>query len=677
MATYVQNVRFTGGSGGGFVVANTLQMWPGTDSYSAARLWQDNQGDYYDLDFELVDDSSGNDANIEPNSYSNGHTIEIRSGWTGQVLWYTTETWTTNGSKWEALDDGDATFPAAVYPRSYPSGGTTPSWRTYDTFEFRSIVEPLIVRFYYKSGGSWSVPAYEEVQIDAPWAWSYPRCDGIRIGGSPTTSFYKNGTFTRGSASVELHIFQPRNTGVSQWVDFSSYWDYMNIDSPDLSSTGSKTVNVSTNFRCGSGVSTSYNITVYGIYSYNIPDLSQNSIEYPVPTGTTIYDFIPAQATINYENSQTQSINIENSWVSGDTSLASYGVKNITITIPADRILTKEPVSRTYQFDVYISKDIPNSVAWTSTYNNVTKEIAAVKTTGASKYFWVKPCQTTISGAENYSSLRLTNSPYYSESARDLSDGTTTLHYQDVVQGTLKSAETWIEHTPDISSGVANPSVISHGMTQVYLKNNNNFQVKVYSSCTYTGVTIPALSSGYLTGLTADTRYKIEFGRDYSWTQYKKTYSGDTNIIIPASTTHFITGSNTTIVQDNGNGTQLSEDSYFWTDPKKKITRDDVDLSSRTRSIGTGTTRVFINEHYDSDHEDPHRFVVRLAGAQTGTYRVDYDDTLVFNIERSWYGNRYLSVYVTPDDSWGEFPTSTWLESDRMLYITIPQRTQS
>jgi len=663
-STYVKNVCWTiSGQGMTTYTSGSFDFPSFTSATSYTNIeigWNDAwnyNGNLCCLDWDLVDDSSGHDENVHHIYVYQGYNSGATEGW--RLLWETKEHWNTNGHCYEALDDGDIT--KHYNPSS--ADAKIDAWTTYSE-EFREVKNDyLLIKFVFESGD------YAVHYVTAPWKWRYPTNSNIQLSSGFNRSVYKNNNYSAGSGTVIAHVskwatYNPDISG-RVYYNYTLPSNYYSLSSIDTSTTGNKTVTISTNFRCKNGAAVqtaSYNVTVYGMISYNIPDLSQTEIKHPVPSGTTIYDFIPSQATASYGDGTSQTISIQNSYVSGNTDLSTPGVKNFTITIPSSATKTKETLSRSYSFNVYVSTDIPDSYFWTTNNGgSTTKGIAAVKTYGDSKYFWVKPSIVNVSGSSNYSSLKLYSSPYYGQSSINLTDNSYTLHYGDVLKGTLKSTESWSTYTPNIQS-MSGPSVNGKSKTVINLKNNNNFEIQVYSSCSYI-LSIGANSVGSMTGLTGGTNYYIDYRCDYRQDDYVKTYSGPTNKTIAYDdNTYNLTGGNSTSTTTSYKKAKSSKVTIT-TNPKTNL--EGVSYHTQTTNY---TVIVYI------DATGPaYPCKINYWGVKSGNLVLNDGYSSNVTVDRSWDGDRTLYLQHVPynDEQTREFNSSS------TVAVTIPKRTAS
>ena len=536
MATYVKNVRFGGVSGStkptfswkqdsngniGQFINPRRSMWSATGSTYQIT-------DYIYLYFSLVDDSSGHDANVLG--------VIIKGATSNIIYWNSDERFTTNGDKSINMmpDNIEEFVPEDTVDLFCPF-----SWTSYNGEAFQARTENLNITFILESGGSWYVPSSETVTIPSPFSWTLPKCTALSFSGSYPTSFYKNDTFSTSGLIVKGRM-EGTNGAYSLYTLPS---DYYYIYSPNMSSAGTKSVLVQSTFRSGNAVSKSYNITVYGISSYNLGNLrnveSGNKLKYPV-SDTNIATYIPTQATINYDNGQTQTIAINSSYVSGDTDLTSYGIKYFTITIPASLTYTQDAVSQDYAIDVYTSTDIADSYAWaTNNGGSTTKYITLVKDT-TNKVFWAKPCILTVSGKEYYDTktFQAVNYPCSTLTSGDkLTDGTHIVHYGDTINLVKKSD--WNEDydfvpTEDDSIS-ATPTKTGGTTTSLTIYNNNDYAVTLLrydpSSCGGEWVSwgnVNSKSEMTRANLQASTSYNLRFRTNVNWK--RSTYRAQSNL---------------------------------------------------------------------------------------------------------------------------------------------------
>ena len=156
--------------------------------------------------------------------------------------------------------------------------------------------------------------------------------------------FYKNNTFNYSNLGVTAHVNFHSNVGGGEAYTYAA--SGYSVSSPDMSTTGSKTITVSFG-----GKSSTYSITVYGVSTYTKPTLSSIRNTAYARIGETSSSL--SNATVTYSkavagySSATESVVVSKS---GWTTLSS-GAKTINYSIVATR--TNETFTWTSSITVY------------------------------------------------------------------------------------------------------------------------------------------------------------------------------------------------------------------------------------------------------------------------------------------------------------------------------------
>lgn len=156
--------------------------------------------------------------------------------------------------------------------------------------------------------------------------------------------FYKNNTFNYSNLGVTAHVNFHSNVGGGEAYTYAA--SGYSVSSPDMSTTGSKTITVSFG-----GKSSTYSITVYGVSTYTKPTLSSIRNTAYARIGEASSSL--SNATVTYSkavagySSATESVTVSKS---GWTTLSS-GTKTINYSIVATR--TNETFTWTSSISVY------------------------------------------------------------------------------------------------------------------------------------------------------------------------------------------------------------------------------------------------------------------------------------------------------------------------------------
>ena len=156
--------------------------------------------------------------------------------------------------------------------------------------------------------------------------------------------FYKNNTFNYSNLGVTAHVNFHSNVGGGEAYTYAA--SGYSVSSPDMSTTGSKTITVSFG-----GKSSTYSITVYGVSTYTKPTLSSIRNTAYARIGEASSSL--SNATVTYSkavagySSATESVTVSKS---GWTTLSS-GTKTINYSIVATR--TNETFTWTSSITVY------------------------------------------------------------------------------------------------------------------------------------------------------------------------------------------------------------------------------------------------------------------------------------------------------------------------------------